>query len=61
MGSEFLAEYRTERLYVTLSSQEQEQYQKAREQYRQFVADLKLVYRRLHSTEEHSSRRSLPL
>lgn len=32
-----------------------------REQYRQFVADLKLVYRRLHSTEEHSSRRSLPL
>ena len=32
-----------------------------REQYRQFVADLKLVYRRLHSTEEHFSRRSLPL
>jgi superfamily II DNA or RNA helicase len=37
LAGDFLAEYRAERLYVELSPAEQEQYQKAREQYRRFV------------------------
>lgn len=37
LAGEFLAEYRTERLYVELSPAELEHYQKAREHYRQFV------------------------
>lgn len=36
---DFLAEYRTERLYVELSPEETERYQKAREVYRRFVDD----------------------
>jgi len=36
---DFLAEYRTERLYVGLSAEEEERYKKAREVYRQFVTD----------------------
>ncbi|HEV3259640.1 MAG TPA: DEAD/DEAH box helicase family protein [Gemmataceae bacterium] len=37
LAGEFLAEYRTERRYVELAPEEQERYQKAREQYRGFV------------------------
>ncbi|MBV9125093.1 MAG: DEAD/DEAH box helicase family protein [Planctomycetes bacterium] len=39
LAGEFLAEYRTQRLYVELSPPEQEAYQKAREQYRRFVEE----------------------
>jgi superfamily II DNA or RNA helicase len=39
LAGEFLAEYRTERRYVELSPDEQARYQKAREEYRRFVAD----------------------
>jgi superfamily II DNA or RNA helicase len=35
----FLAEYRTQRVYVDLSPEEQQRYQQAREQYRRFVED----------------------
>lgn len=37
LAGEFLAEYRTERVLVELSSAEQERYRRAREQYRRFV------------------------
>ena len=37
LAGEFLAEYRTERLYVELSPEEEERYRRAREQYRRFV------------------------
>jgi superfamily II DNA or RNA helicase len=37
LAGDFLAEYRTERRYVELSESEREQYQKAREQYRNFI------------------------
>jgi superfamily II DNA or RNA helicase len=37
LAGEFLAEYRTERLYVELSAEEQQRYQQARDQYRRFV------------------------
>jgi superfamily II DNA or RNA helicase len=37
LAGDFLADYRTERLYVELSPEEQERYTKAREQYRRFV------------------------
>jgi len=39
LAGEFLAEYRTERLYVELTPDEQERYEKAREQYRRFVEE----------------------
>lgn len=39
LAGDFLAEYRTERLYVELNAEEQEAYRQAREQYRQFCAD----------------------
>ncbi len=39
LAGEFLAEYRTERLYVELSAEEQDRYRKAREQYRRFVEE----------------------
>jgi superfamily II DNA or RNA helicase len=42
LAGEFLAEYRTERLYVSLSPEEQEQYQKAREVYRRFVEERRI-------------------
>ena len=37
LAGDFLADYRTERLYVELSPEEQERYTKVREQYRRFV------------------------
>jgi superfamily II DNA or RNA helicase len=37
LAGDYLAEYRTERLYVELSPAEQERYQQARDQYRRFV------------------------
>jgi superfamily II DNA or RNA helicase len=39
LAGDFLAEYRTERLYVELAADEQERYRRAREQYRQFVEE----------------------
>jgi superfamily II DNA or RNA helicase len=39
LAGDFLAEYRAERLYVELSAEERERYQKAREIYRNFVAE----------------------
>ena len=39
LAGEFLAEYRTERLYVELSPEEEERYRRAREQYRRFVEE----------------------
>jgi superfamily II DNA or RNA helicase len=39
LAGEFLAEYRTVQLYVDLSPEDLERYQKAREQYRQFVME----------------------
>jgi superfamily II DNA or RNA helicase len=39
LAGQFLAEYRTERLYVELSAEEQERYQRAREVYRRFVEE----------------------
>jgi superfamily II DNA or RNA helicase len=39
LAGDFLAEYRAERLYVELTAEEMAQYQKARDQYRQFVAE----------------------
>jgi superfamily II DNA or RNA helicase len=37
LSGDFLAEYRTERIYVSLSAEEHEHYQVAREKYRRFV------------------------
>jgi superfamily II DNA or RNA helicase len=42
LAGEFLAEYRTERLYVELASDEQERYRRAREQYRRFVDERRI-------------------
>src|SRR5437868_6134074 len=39
LAGEFLAEYRTERLYVELSAEEAQRYQEARDRYRRFVED----------------------
>jgi superfamily II DNA or RNA helicase len=39
LAGDFLAEYRTERLYVELTPQEQQRYQQAREHYRRFCAE----------------------
>jgi superfamily II DNA or RNA helicase len=39
LAGDFLAEYRTERIYVDLTQEEQERYKAAREQFRGFVAD----------------------
>jgi superfamily II DNA or RNA helicase len=39
LAGEFLADYRTERVYVDLSPEEEERYRKAREQYRRFVEE----------------------
>ncbi|HXG09072.1 MAG TPA: DEAD/DEAH box helicase family protein [Gemmataceae bacterium] len=39
LAGAFLAAYRTERLYVSLSPEEQQRYQKAREVYRRFVEE----------------------
>jgi superfamily II DNA or RNA helicase len=39
LSGEFLAEYWVEKIYVELSPEEQERYNKAREHYRQFVLD----------------------
>src|SRR5262249_9024767 len=37
LSGDFLAEYQTQRVYVDLSPEEEEQYRRAREQYRRFV------------------------
>ena len=37
LSGDFLAEYRTERIYVSLTADEQERYQAARDKYRRFV------------------------
>jgi superfamily II DNA or RNA helicase len=42
LAGDFLAEYRTERLYVSLSAEEQEQYHRAREVYRRFVEERRI-------------------
>jgi superfamily II DNA or RNA helicase len=42
LAGEFLADYRTERLYVELTAEEQARYQRAREQYRQFVDERRI-------------------
>jgi superfamily II DNA or RNA helicase len=39
LAGEFLAEYRSERIYVELTAEEQQQYQRARDQYRRFVEE----------------------
>ena len=39
LSGDFLAEYRTERIYVELTAEEQERYQAARDTYRRFVFD----------------------
>ena len=39
LSGDFLAEYKTERIYVSLSEQEQDRYVKARELYRKFILD----------------------
>jgi superfamily II DNA or RNA helicase len=39
LAGDFLAEYRTERLYVELSPEEEARYKQARDAYRQFIAD----------------------
>jgi superfamily II DNA or RNA helicase len=39
LSGDFLAEYRTERVYIDLSAEEQEQYRVAREVYRAFVTE----------------------
>jgi superfamily II DNA or RNA helicase len=39
LAGDFLAEYRTERIYVDLSPEEQERYRATREQFRTFVAE----------------------
>jgi superfamily II DNA or RNA helicase len=39
LAGDFLAEYRTQRVYVGLSAEEQEQYRLAREQYRRFLSE----------------------
>ena len=39
LSGDFLAEYRTERIYVSLSAEEQDRYQRARETYRRFVVE----------------------
>jgi superfamily II DNA or RNA helicase len=39
LSGDFLANYRTERIYVSLSAEEQERYQVARERYRRFVLE----------------------
>jgi len=39
LAGDYLAEYRTERLYVELSPEEQERYQQMRNQYRRFVEE----------------------
>ena len=39
LSGDFLAAYRTERIYVSLSEDEQQRYQKNRDIYKQFVAD----------------------
>jgi superfamily II DNA or RNA helicase len=39
LAGDFLAEYRTERVYVALSPEEEERYRQARDVYRQFVAE----------------------
>jgi superfamily II DNA or RNA helicase len=39
LAGDFLAEYRTERLYVELTSEEQQRYQQAREHYRRFCSE----------------------
>jgi superfamily II DNA or RNA helicase len=39
LAGEFLAEYRTERLYVALSPEEETRYREARDQYRRFVEE----------------------
>lgn len=39
LSGDFLADYRTERIYVSLSAEEQERYQAARDLYRRFVVE----------------------
>jgi superfamily II DNA or RNA helicase len=39
LSGDFLAEYRTERIYVSLTAEEQARYQSARETYRRFVVE----------------------
>jgi superfamily II DNA or RNA helicase len=39
LSGDFLAEYRTERIYVSLTADEQERYQRARDTFRRFVAE----------------------
>lgn len=42
LAGEFLAEYRTQRLYVELSEDEQRRYRQAREQYRRFIEERRI-------------------
>ncbi len=42
LSGDFLADYRTERIYISLTDEEQEAYRKAREVYRQFLADSRM-------------------
>lgn len=42
LSGDFLAEYRTQRIYVSLSAEEQEAYRMARETYRQFLSDSRI-------------------
>lgn len=42
LAGDFLAEYHTERVYVSLSPEEQERYQRARDQYRRFVEERRI-------------------
>lgn len=39
LSGEFLADYRTEKLFVTLTEDEQQRYDQARQKYRQFIVD----------------------
>jgi superfamily II DNA or RNA helicase len=39
LSGDFLAEYRTQRVFVSLSAEEQERYQAAREKYRRFIVE----------------------
>jgi superfamily II DNA or RNA helicase len=46
LTGEFLASYRTERLYVELTEQEAQEYQQARDHYRQFCSERGFSLRR---------------
>src|SRR5207302_2773066 len=48
LAGDYLAEYRAERIYVDLSPEEEERYRKAREQFRNFVADAGINFGSAH-------------